>query len=90
MVILRLKMAQATSPFSATSNWSLLEKMPKFEKLAKFTKLQKFGFWGFYVLQLWDLRRVFETEMNYPIVKLDEKSIKSIQKALKPVLEIIS
>jgi hypothetical protein len=63
--------------------------MPKFEKLAK---LQKCGFWGICVFQLWDLGRVLRTDMNYPIVKSDEKSIGSSQneKALKPILEIIS
>jgi hypothetical protein len=89
MIILWLKMAQDTSPFSVTSNQSILEKMPKFEKLAKFTKLQKCGFWGICVFQLWDLGRVVRTDMNYAI-KLDEKLIGRSQKALKQILEIIS
>ena len=63
--------------------------MPKFEKLAKLTKLQKYGFWGICVLQLWDLGRVLRTDMSYPMVKLDEKSIGSSQKTLKPIKEII-
>jgi hypothetical protein len=92
-IILRLKIVQGTS-HSVLQVVSLsYKKSTKFGKLAKFAKK---GFLGYLSLPIVGLvvgfvvGRVVGTDMNYTIVKLAKKSSGNGQKALKPILELIS